>query len=118
MTKVVEVVENVEHREMGEQQECQDKLEQKALQYSRANKVHVVSMDNSDPSVYRNESCICCMLFLYDQYTTSTALQPTKGIQTEQIKKLICAHENDVWVCQACARFVLQSVCYNSANTD
>ena len=61
VTKVMEIVENVEHREMGEQQECQDKLEQKALQDWRANKVHVVSMDNSDPSVYRKESCICCI---------------------------------------------------------
>ncbi|XP_062512134.1 uncharacterized protein LOC134187969 [Corticium candelabrum] len=42
-----------QHREMGEQQECQDKLEQKALQHTRAHKVHVVSMHNSDPSVYQ-----------------------------------------------------------------
>ena len=59
--KVVETVENVEHSEMGEQQECQDKLEQKALQESRAHKVHVVSMDNSDLLVFTKESCICCI---------------------------------------------------------
>ena len=59
--KVVEIVENVEHRKMGEQQECQEKLEQKALPESRAHKVHVVSMDNSDPLVCKKESCICCI---------------------------------------------------------
>ena len=36
VTNVMEIIENVEHREMGEQQECQDKLEQKALQDWRA----------------------------------------------------------------------------------
>ena len=50
-------------------------------------KVHVVSMDNSDSSVYRKESCMLHILFLYDQHTASTALQPIKGIQTEQMKK-------------------------------
>ena len=38
VAKVVEIVVNVEHREMR-QRECQDKLEQKELQDSRAHKV-------------------------------------------------------------------------------
>ena len=61
VTKFMEIAENVEHREMGEQQDCQDKQEQKALKDLRAHKVHVVSMDNSDPLVYRKESFICCV---------------------------------------------------------